>query len=51
MKTFRFPEGFMWGTATASYCVEDVGTARIADLGRDQVASRVDAIRALYGGI
>jgi sugar/nucleoside kinase (ribokinase family) len=39
------------GTATASYCVEAVGTSRVATLTRDDVARRVDSIRALYGMI
>jgi len=36
------------GTATASYCVEGVGTAQMASLTRAQVAARVHAIRELY---
>ncbi|MEJ7728341.1 MAG: PfkB family carbohydrate kinase [Polyangiaceae bacterium] len=35
-------------TATASFCVEAVGTARIAKLSRADIADRVTAIRALY---
>jgi sugar/nucleoside kinase (ribokinase family) len=35
-------------TATASYCVEAVGTTRIASLTRSDVAVRVNAIRSLY---
>jgi sugar/nucleoside kinase (ribokinase family) len=35
-------------TATASFCVEAVGTARIAAVTRPEVAARVTAIRALY---
>ncbi len=35
-------------TATASFCVEAVGTGRIASVSRADVASRVAAIRALY---
>jgi sugar/nucleoside kinase (ribokinase family) len=35
-------------TATASFCVEAVGTARIASVSRADVAARVAAIRALY---
>jgi sugar/nucleoside kinase (ribokinase family) len=35
-------------TATASFCVEAVGTKRVADLGRAEVGARVGAIRALY---
>jgi sugar/nucleoside kinase (ribokinase family) len=36
------------GTATASYCVEAVGTKRVGSLSRSDVAARVNAIRALY---
>ncbi len=36
------------GTATASYCVEAVGTSRVAALSRSDVTGRVTAIRALY---
>lgn len=35
-------------TATASYCVEAVGTTRVASLTRPEVVSRVNAICALY---
>lgn len=35
-------------TATASFCVEAVGTARVARLSRADIADRVTAIRALY---
>ena len=35
------------GTATASYCVEGVGTSKIATLTRAHVATRVSAIREL----
>jgi sugar/nucleoside kinase (ribokinase family) len=35
-------------TATASFCVEAVGCARVAEVGRADVAARVAAIRALY---
>jgi sugar/nucleoside kinase (ribokinase family) len=35
-------------TATASFCVEAVGTRRIASVTRTQVGSRVTAIRSLY---
>jgi sugar/nucleoside kinase (ribokinase family) len=35
-------------TATASYCVEAVGTARVASLTRAEVVTRVNAICALY---
>lgn len=36
------------GTATASFCVEGVGTAKMATLTKAQVAARVNAIRELY---
>ena len=36
------------GTATASYCVEAVGTGRVATLTRADVAARVNAICSLY---
>src|SRR5262249_55669470 len=36
------------GTATASFCVEGIGTAKVAGLSRAVVAERVDAIRAVY---
>jgi sugar/nucleoside kinase (ribokinase family) len=35
-------------TATASFCVEAVGTTRIAEVSREDVAARVGSIRALY---
>ncbi|MFT3763903.1 MAG: PfkB family carbohydrate kinase [Minicystis sp.] len=35
-------------TATASFCVEAVGTKRVAEVTRADVAARVAAIRALY---
>lgn len=35
-------------TATASFCVEAVGTKRVAEVARADVAARVAAIRALY---
>ncbi len=35
-------------TATASFCVEAVGTGRIAAVSRADVTARVAAIRALY---
>ena len=35
-------------TATASFCVEAVGTGKIAGVSRADVATRVTAIRALY---
>lgn len=36
------------GTATASYCVEGVGTTKMASLTKAQVGARVGAIRELY---
>jgi sugar/nucleoside kinase (ribokinase family) len=36
------------GTATASFCVEAVGTTKIAEIEKHDVAARVAAIRALY---
>ncbi len=36
------------GTATASFCVEGVGTTKTASLTKTQVAARVGAIRELY---
>jgi sugar/nucleoside kinase (ribokinase family) len=36
------------GTATASFCVEGVGTTKTAKLTKAQVAARVNAIRELY---
>lgn len=38
----------LYATATASFCVEAVGTERIASVGREDVARRVDEIRDLY---
>ena len=35
-------------TATASFCVEAVGTRKIAQITRDDIAARVGDIRALY---
>jgi hypothetical protein len=35
-------------TATASFCVEAVGTAKVAAITRADVAARVSAIRGLY---
>jgi sugar/nucleoside kinase (ribokinase family) len=35
-------------TATASFCVEAVGTAKVASISRADVAQRVGAIRTLY---
>lgn len=35
-------------TATASFCVEAVGTTKVAEVSRADVAARVAAIRALY---
>lgn len=39
----------LYATATASFCVEAVGTERVAGLTRDDLAGRVEAIRGLYG--
>lgn len=36
------------GTATASFCVEAVGTHRVAEVSRADVATRVASIRTLY---
>jgi sugar/nucleoside kinase (ribokinase family) len=36
------------GTATASFCVEGVGTTKIATLTKAQVAARVASVRELY---
>ena len=36
------------GTATASFCVEAVGTAGLAQLHRDHVSERVSTVRKLY---
>jgi sugar/nucleoside kinase (ribokinase family) len=38
----------LYATATASFCVEAVGTRRIAAVTRPDVAARVREIRALY---
>jgi sugar/nucleoside kinase (ribokinase family) len=38
----------LYATATASFCVEAVGTARVATLTPKDVADRVTAIRTLY---
>lgn len=38
----------VYATATASYCVEAVGTAKIAMVTHAEVQGRVDAIRVLY---
>lgn len=38
----------IYATATASFCVEAVGTAKVAKLSREEVESRVRAIRTLY---
>ncbi len=40
--------GMLFGTATASYCVEAVGTARVATLTRRDVDTRLTEIRALF---
>jgi sugar/nucleoside kinase (ribokinase family) len=37
----------MMATTVASFCVEGVGTARIAELSRSEVAARLDALRGL----
>ncbi|MFO0758684.1 MAG: PfkB family carbohydrate kinase [Byssovorax sp.] len=38
----------IYATATASFCVEAVGTAKVAKISRDEIEARVRAIRALY---
>jgi sugar/nucleoside kinase (ribokinase family) len=43
-----FRRAMVHATATASYCVEAVGTERVARLTRGDIAERVNAIRALY---
>ena len=43
-----FRRAMVHATATASYCVEAVGTTRVAKLVRADIADRVTAIRALY---
>ena len=43
-----FRRAMVHATATASFCVEAVGTAKVAELTRAQIALRVGAIRALY---
>jgi sugar/nucleoside kinase (ribokinase family) len=43
-----FRRAMVHATATASYCVEAVGTERVARLTRSDIAERVNAIRALY---
>jgi len=43
-----FRRAMVHATATASYCVEAVGTTRVAKLVRADIADRVMAIRALY---
>jgi sugar/nucleoside kinase (ribokinase family) len=43
-----FRRAMIYATATASYCVEAVGTAKIATLTLSDVAERVKAIRTLY---
>ena len=40
--------GMLYATATASFCVEAVGTGRIAAVTREDITRRVDDIRALY---
>ena len=37
----------MMAATVASFCVEDVGTRRLAGLDRDQVAERLDSLRTL----
>jgi sugar/nucleoside kinase (ribokinase family) len=43
----------MVGAAVASFCVQAIGTARLARLNREDVVGRVNAIRQLmdYGGV
>jgi len=43
-----FRRAMIYATATASFCVEAVGTTRIAAITRSDVEGRVNAIRALY---
>jgi sugar/nucleoside kinase (ribokinase family) len=43
-----FRRAMIHATATASYCVEAVGTARVAAITRADVSARVGSIRALY---
>ena len=43
-----FRRAMVHATATASFCVEAVGTTRVAKLARADIADRVTAIRALY---
>ncbi len=38
----------IYATATASFCVEAVGTAKVAKVSREEIEARVRAIRALY---
>jgi sugar/nucleoside kinase (ribokinase family) len=45
---FALRRAMIHATATASFCVEAVGTARIATMTRADVTARVAAIRALY---
>lgn len=45
---FTLRRAMMHATATASFCVEAVGTAKIATVTRAEVTERVAAIRALY---
>jgi sugar/nucleoside kinase (ribokinase family) len=40
--------GMLYATATASFCVEAVGTRRVAAVTREDVARRVSEIRELY---
>lgn len=48
LSALAFRRAMVHATATASYCVEGVGTTRVARLHRGDVADRVLAIRALY---
>lgn len=43
-----FRRAMIYATATASFCVEAVGTTKIASISRTDVAQRVSQIRALY---
>jgi sugar/nucleoside kinase (ribokinase family) len=45
---FALRRAMLHATATASFCVEAVGTGRIATITRADVTARVTAIRALY---
>ncbi len=41
-------QAMLFGTAAASFCVEDVGARRVANLTVQDIASRVEGIRRLY---